>query len=198
MVRRWMLLTMALLACRLWAGDKPRFTASGELHFPAHYREWVFLSSGLGMTYGNSAARANANPSFTNVFVNPAAHKAFLATGRWPEGTMFVLEIRRSSSEGSINRGGAFQSRIAAIELEVKDSQRFPQGWAFFDFAGGEQPVKSTAAALGPKATCQPCHSANGAVENTFVQFYPTLLPVARKKGTLKAGFEAMAGAHAH
>jgi len=34
---------------------------------------------------------------------------------------------------------------------------------------------------------CQSCHSQNGAVDNTFVQFYPTLLEVAKQKGTLKA-----------
>jgi uncharacterized protein HemY len=33
------------------------------------------------------------------------------------------------------------------------------------------------------------CHSANGAVENTFTQFYPTALEVARANGTLKASF---------
>jgi hypothetical protein len=35
-------------------------------------------------------------------------------------------------------------------------------------------------------AGCQACHSANGAVDNTFVQFYPTLAPIAKSKGTFK------------
>jgi hypothetical protein len=166
--------------------DTAKFTKSGELLFPADYRNWVFLSSGLGMTYGPNARRANDAPRFTNVFVNPSAHKEFLKTGRWPEGTTFILEIRHSSSEGSINKGGHFQSKIAAIEVEVKDSKRFPSGWAYFDFA--DQP-KPSVPALGPKATCPACHSTNGAVESTFVQFYPSLIDVARAKGTLKAGF---------
>jgi hypothetical protein len=33
------------------------------------------------------------------------------------------------------------------------------------------------------------CHTQNTAVERTFVQFYPTLLEVARNRGTLKPGF---------
>jgi len=185
----------SLFCLLLGAGEKPRFNAAGELLFPADYRQWVFLSSGLGMAYGNNA-RPNQSPSFTNVFVNPGAHKAFLATGRWPEGSTFILEIRRSSGEGSINQGGSFQSKIAAIEVEVKDSKRFPQGWAFFDFAGGDGTPKASAPALGAKSTCQACHGTNGAVENTFVQFYPTLLPVAQSKGTLKPGFENMVKAH--
>jgi aspartate oxidase len=39
-------------------------------------------------------------------------------------------------------------------------------------------------------AACIACHTEHTAVERTFVQFYPTLLDVAREKGTLKTGFE--------
>ena len=39
---------------------------------------------------------------------------------------------------------------------------------------------------LPAAAGCFACHSKNAAVENTFVQFYPTLIPVAKAKGTLK------------
>jgi acyl carrier protein phosphodiesterase len=38
-------------------------------------------------------------------------------------------------------------------------------------------------------AACVECHTNNTAVERTFVQFYPTLLEVARAKGTVKPGF---------
>ena len=38
-------------------------------------------------------------------------------------------------------------------------------------------------------AGCVECHTKNTAVERTFVQFYPTLLDVARKMGTVKPGF---------
>ncbi len=34
-------------------------------------------------------------------------------------------------------------------------------------------------------ADCYSCHTAHGAVDTTFVQFYPTLLPIARSKRTL-------------
>jgi len=36
---------------------------------------------------------------------------------------------------------------------------------------------------------CVECHTKHTAVERTFVQFYPTLLEVARRMGTLKPGF---------
>jgi hypothetical protein len=44
-------------------------------------------------------------------------------------------------------------------------------------------------------ADCYSCHADHGAVDTTFVQFYPTLLPIARSKGSLSAGYLKEAGA---
>ena len=161
--------------------DGPRYTKDGRMERPPNYREWVFLSSGLGMTYGPLAAPGN--PQFDNVFVNPSAYQAFRKTGRWPDGTVLVLEVRSAQSKGSINKGGHFQSGVVGIETHVKDEKRFPRRWAFFGFKG-DSPVSETAAA--PTSPCFTCHEPNGAVDTTFVQFYPTLLPIAREKGTFK------------
>ena len=58
-------------------GDGPQFTADGQLIRPKNYREWIYLSSGLGMTYGPAAEAArDNNPTFDNVFVNPGAYRA--------------------------------------------------------------------------------------------------------------------------
>jgi len=164
---------------------RPRFLADNELSRPDNYREWVWLSSGLGMTYGPLAdAAGSRDPRFDNVFVTPEAYRSFLRTGKWPDKTMLVLEVRASQSEGSINRQGHFQGDLVGIEAEVKDESRFPEKWGFFAFKDSAKSAKAL-----PSATtdCQSCHSQNGAVDNTFVQFYPTLLQVAKQKGTLKA-----------
>src|SRR5579864_766127 len=164
--------------------DAPQFTADGQLVRPNDYREWVYLSSGLGMVYGPAAEGASdAAPRFDNVFVNPAAYRSFIATGKWPDKTIFVLEIRASGSKASINNGGRFQSTLVGIEAEVKDEKRFPGKWAFFGFGASASPARM----LPTTAQCYSCHSTNGAVDNTFVQFYPTLLEVAKSKGTLNA-----------
>jgi len=179
-----MLPVFALLSLTLFAQttDETRYTADGQLMRPENYREWIYLSSGLGMTY-NSAANTNAaNPQFDNVFVNPAAYRAFMATGTWPDKTMFVLEVRASTSKGSINNGGHYQDQVTAVEVEVKDEKRYPSKWAFFGFQAGA----TTARPFPDNAGCLACHSKNGAVDNTFVQFYPTLAPVAKAKGTFK------------
>src|SRR5262245_32171719 len=97
--------------------DLPKFGADNELARPENYREWIYLSSGLGMSYNPAANSAgNPNPPFDNVFVTPAAYRSFLQTGTWPEQTMFVLELRRSDSEASINRQGRFQQQLLGIE----------------------------------------------------------------------------------
>jgi hypothetical protein len=183
----------------LWAAEPalsvPEYTKDNQLIFPSHYREWIYLSSGLGMTYGPVAeATRDRGPSFDNVFVTPAAYRSFLDTGKWPEKTMFVLEVRSSISKGSINNGGHYQSDKLAVEAEVKDTSRFPgNGWAFFGF--GET---NTAAKMFPtSATCYTCHPTKGAVDNTFVQFYPTLLTIAKQKGTLNPAY-VTAAAEAH
>jgi hypothetical protein len=159
--------------------EGPSYTPAGELRLPADYREWNFVSAGLGMSYGPSGVTdANNNPRFTNVFVNRPAYQAFLATGTWPDKTMFLLDIRTSTGNGSINKGGHYQTDLVAIEAEVKDNGQ----WKFYDFG----PKNTAARALPQTERCYECHSKNGAVENTFVQFYPTLLKVAKEKGTLK------------
>jgi len=160
----------------------PRYTAGGELIRPADFREWMFVTSGLGMTY-NQPTGAARTPSFTNVYVNPPSYRAFMKTGTWPDKTMFILEVRASTSEGSINKGGHFQSNLVVIEASVKDEARFPGKWAFFDFG---RDMKPQVAALPRTERCYACHADNGAVDNTFVQFYPTLLDVATKMGTVK------------
>jgi len=164
-------------------GDGPRYTGTALVR-PTDYREWIFLSSGLGMTYEPPSANPRP-PTFGNVFVNPSSYRSFMQTGKWPDKTIFVLEFRNSDSEASINKSGRFQTGLAAVEAEVKDS-RFADGWAFFNFRGDAPTEPMSASASAP---CVECHTKNTAVERTFVQFYPTLLEVARRMGTVKPGF---------
>jgi len=155
--------------------DRPQY-ANGKLIRPAGYREWIYISSGLGMSY---TASTNANPQFTNLFVPQWAYKQFVASGQWPEKTIFVLEERSSETRGSINKGGRFQTDLNGLAVEVKDDQRFPDNWAYFSFPGAAQE-----AAQHPRQDCWQCHDTNATVEHTFVQFYPTLKPIAQKFGT--------------
>jgi hypothetical protein len=180
----------ALLAAQP-AGDGPRYSNGTNLIRPANYREWVFLGAGLDMTYQPTSADGAGPQHFSNVFVNPSAHRAFMQTGKWPDGSIFVLEIRAAGSEGAINQNttARYQTAMVALEAEVKDS-RFPDGWAFFDFGRAASLRELSEPLAGDRvARCIECHTKHAAVERTFVQFYPTLLEVARKMGTVKPGF---------
>ena len=171
--------------------DGAAFTAGGQVVRPVNYREWMYLTSGLGMTYGPTQAPAGRPPLFDNVFVNPQSYKAFMSSGQWPDGTMFILELRRSVANASINNGGFTQTDVAMLEAAVKDSQRFADtgGWKYFEL-GAPPKAPESSAPLPPTATCYNCHATHTAVENTFVQFYPTLFEVAREKGTVKPTYD--------
>jgi hypothetical protein len=182
------LLTAGVVALALGAADAPpegpRYTAKGELEFPKDYRRWVYLSSGYNMSY--SAAQMPDMSRFDNVFAEPAAYDAFLKAGTWPDKTVLVLEARQGEQKGSINKAGHFQTDRLGLEVHVKDVSRFPGGWAFFNF-GGDGPGQL----IPTSQPCYACHAAHAAVDTTFVQFYPTLKPVAAAKATFSASYLA-------
>jgi hypothetical protein len=161
----------------------PQYATDGKLVRPENYREWIYVSSGLGMNYGPVASDA---PAFTNVFVAPAAYRRYLASGQWPDKTVFVLEEYSAASHRSINKQGSFQQSLLGVEAEVKDESRFPENWAYFGFG-----TDGKTASKIPQDRCWSCHNQNGAVENSFVQFYPTLLGVAREKNTIRRSVDA-------
>jgi hypothetical protein len=166
-------------------GAAPAYTSSGDLLPLTNYREWTYLSTGIDMSY-TQKSEAMDHSVFDNVFVNPGAYQSFLKTGTWPDKTVMVLEVREARNRGSINLRGHFQSTgVMDIEVHVKDEARFPGKWAFFAFDS----AKGNGTLIPQAAPCYTCHTAHGAVDTTFVQFYPTLLPIAHDKGTLSPAF---------
>lgn len=162
----------------------PVYTAEGHLVFPANYREWIYLTTGLDMDYNPDLAAMPGHSMFDNIFVNPEAYKVFVATGTWPDKTMIVLEGRMAANKGSINKAGQFQTTdVMTRSAHIKDA-RFPGGWAFFPL-DETKPTKQ----IPKEAVCYSCHEQHAAVDTTFVQFYPTLLEIAKKKGTLAPGY---------
>jgi len=190
----WAVCSFLITRCRAshgqqTLGEGPHYQNGTSLVRPMDYREWTFVGSALGLTYKTETASSDVPPLFTNIFVNPSSHRGFMETGVWPNGTVLVLEFRRSQTDAAPNKGGQFQGELVSLEAEVKDS-RFSDGWAFFKFGRGADLTEVAAPLSGDEAApCVECHTQETAVERTFVQFYPTLLEVARQKGTLKPGF---------
>lgn len=144
------------------------------------YSKWVFIGSDLGMSYTGDE---HANPPFTNVFAEPRAYDSFMKTGMWPDKTVLLSEHRASATNLSINQAGFVQTGPAnGVEMEVKDAAK--NGWTFYMAGTGAK----TAKALPRSMACYTCHAEHAAVDNTFVQFYPTLIDVAKRHGTFKEG----------
>lgn len=165
--------------------NAPSYAPNGDMVPPSNYREWIYVTTGIDMSYSPKADQGDRSV-FDNVFVNPEAYRAYMQTGMWPDKTVMVLEARPARNKGSINQRGAFQDKdVLTIEVHVKDTTRFPDRWAFFEFDSADK--NGTLVPSG--APCYTCHAAHAAVDTTFVQFYPTLLPVAQEKKTLSAAY---------
>ncbi len=156
--------------------DLPRYTNGDELVRPENYQEWVFLTSVLRM-----GAESPGEGAFANVFVTPSAYHQFLASGNWPDKTVFVEEKRTSSSR--VNKAEHFQTDLIGINVQVKDVARFRDKWAFFSFGFSQKTAKAN-----PKAKCWQCHNDRGAADTTYVQIYPALRSVVQQFGTYQHG----------
>jgi hypothetical protein len=174
------------------AGDTPAYTADKQLQFPALYREWIYLGSGVDMSY-NPKEQGGGHSMFNTVFVNPSSYREFLKSGIWPDGTTLVLENRGAVHGGevsaSLNKHGLTETEeLMGLEVHVKDKS-LPGGWGFFAFDNPK-----SAKLIARPASCYTCHEQHAAVDTTFVQFYPTLMPVAKAKATLSKEFVAEMG----
>jgi hypothetical protein len=156
---------------------KPQYDEKGQLLRPTDYREWMFLSAGYGMNY---SPEPGSHEMFTNVFVQRWAYDEFAKSGKWPEQSMFVIDEREAASRSSINQKGHYQTDLMGLAVEVKDSTRNPDKWAYYGFAADSK----SSGAMAHGNSCWACHDAHAAVEHTFVQLYPTLKTVAKQFGT--------------
>ena len=172
------MLLLLPLACPLrtvHAAQDPQ--PANTIPVPTGYREWVYMTSGLDMTYAATISPHTGPSVFDNVFVNPEAWQTFKQTGTWPDGTTFVLENRIAEQNVSINRGGHTQGKnVDGIELHQKRSG----AWTFYVLN-----KDGTEHLVAKPAGCYTCHEAHAAADTTFVQFYPTALPIATQKDTL-------------
>ena len=158
------------------------FTPDGKLKLPTGYRSWVFVGAPLTP---NALNNGNANfPEYHHVYVEKKNVDAYLKTGEFPEGTMFVKELTRvldptfpDGSRKEPSGRGYFNGELNGIDVTVKDSKRFANtnGWGFFTFGHHPWPYDKTAAEK-PVTECAGCHLANvAATDMTWIQFYPLL-----------------------
>lgn len=148
---------------------KPRYGAPKELMLPEGYETWVFLGASLGLSY-REEARDPGPGTFHHIYTQPEAYRSYRDTGRFPEGTMLVMEVHKPEQKVSINKHGYFEGERVSIEVAVKDRETFEEGWAYFDFGNARKTAKPF-----PRESCFKCHREHGADDNVFTQFYPVL-----------------------
>ena len=123
-----------------------------------NYAEWVLVGASIGTADAHSG-----NPQ--NVYINPGAYRTYAETGKFPEGTVIVLETSNTES--------------GSLSASVKDN-RFPGGWGFFSFTTGD--VKAAGKAQAPPdVSCRGCHEQHAATDHVFTQFYPALRSIGVK-----------------
>src|SRR5262249_42923863 len=166
-------------AAALETMSQPRYTADKKLILPEGYRNWVFVGASIGLSYSEET-RGDGPGAFHHVYTQPEAYANYQRTGKFPEKTMFVMEVYQPEQKVSPNRHGYFEGERAAVEVSVKDREMFPEGWAYFNFGN----VARTEARPIPKASCFDCHHEHGADDNVFVQFYPVLRSVKKTMST--------------
>jgi tetratricopeptide (TPR) repeat protein len=150
-----------------------RFEGKDMLLRPEGYREWVFVGSSQGLRYGGGKKEPETL-EYKNVYIDPAAYRAYQQTGAFPQGTVLVLETAAGEEKQELGLRGSFQKEFTGLSAAVKDNDRFPDGWAYFSFSDGAGKTK-TKTQPGKKAACFACHKEKGAEDNVFTQFYPVL-----------------------
>ncbi len=181
----WVLALVAgMAAVSILQSETPpaaRFEGKDTLLQPQGYREWVFVGSSLGLRYAQNPEEQRSDPQrgpaaelYHNVYINPASYRTFSQTGKFPEGTVMVLELASSEVKREPGLQGSYQNQFVALEAAVKDSQRFPEGWAYFSFDGPDGKPSATAKPF-PKERCWSCHHNKAATDHVFTQFYPVL-----------------------
>jgi hypothetical protein len=150
---------------------QPRFTAGNELIRPEGFRDWMFVGSNLNMGYAEGGEPKESR--FHNIYIQREAYKEYTTTGKFPDKTVLVMEVIAAGTNASINKRGQFEDKALGIEVALKDEQRFPEKWAYFNFIGKDGPLPQSKAFA--KEACFKCHNEHAASDNVFVQFYPVL-----------------------
>ena len=158
----------------------PQYDKSGALILPSDYRRWVMVGSSLDLSYAETPGQAG-HQMFMHTLMEPTAHKAFVETGTFREGTMFALILQGVADKVMPARSGQFAAEVHGVEMAVKDTAHTPEGWAYYGFGGMGGAIRPTATAA-PKSNCYSCHSEHAARDNVFLQFYPLLAEAAGLK----------------
>jgi hypothetical protein len=148
------------------------FDEEGRLLYPGDIEEWVHVGSNLGLNYRDQEFNVQNPGTFGVVTMEPTAYRAFMETGKFPDGTMLHLSFHGVVRDAELSPDGFATGPVMATEIHYRDSEKFPDGFNFFTFRPGQE----AAAAESLPNVCVTCHIENAAYEGVFTQFYPRML----------------------
>lgn len=158
----------------------PQFEGADTLLRPEGFRNWMMVDRSSAAEIG-AAYAAHPGAAFgATVYVNPAAYRAYLASGSFPDGTLLLWESSDTPHGGGTrdderSAGSPRRDRIAPVLLaSVKDSSRFANGWAFFDFTGSAGQILPKARPLPESSGCGTCHRRDAPLDHVFTTFVRT------------------------
>ncbi len=162
----------------------PEYDSSGGLLRPIGFEKWVVVGTSVGMGYLDGEKTDPNNPGqFHNVYLQPQAFDHYVATGEFPEQTVFIVTNNASQStkkagDHSVLKSGFFAASTKGLEVSVKDSQRFPDGWGYYMFFDTDKSPPGKDRGVGKpyaRNACYDCHAEHGATDHVFTQFYSVL-----------------------
>jgi hypothetical protein len=167
----------------------PEYDKDGNLLRPTGFEKWVVVGTSIGLGYSDGDKPDPANPgTFHNVYLQPEAFDHYVETGKFPEQTVFIVTNNRSQpakTKGPVSRTGFVASATSGLEVAIKDSKKYPEGWAYFMFVdrlSKPNPQGRSAEHAFERKDCFDCHAEHAADDNVFTQFYSVLTDAREKR----------------
>jgi hypothetical protein len=163
----------------------PRYDGKGNLYLPEDLYEWILVGSSIGLGYSEDTrerAPGEAPGMFHNVLMEPSSYRHYSETGEFREGTMFALMMYEPGAQAPPREGGFYEDEFVAMEISVKDADRFEDGWGFTNFVIEDEVSSETGQALPAGNGCFRCHAEHAATDHVFTQFYPAIRRLDRER----------------
>ena len=147
------------------------YTSADELVLPADIDTWIALGSNIGGDYADGEFDAENPGAIGVVQMEPSAYRFFVENGRYANGTMLLLSFFQTQQKPQPALRGFVQGDLSAREMHVIDRDKYVGERAFYMFPVGLE----SSPRLVADAECVECHGKHGALDSTFIQFYPAI-----------------------
>ncbi|HET6208158.1 MAG TPA: cytochrome P460 family protein [Terracidiphilus sp.] len=141
---------LAVLSASSSPGLRGDEGAQSQVPFPAGYREWVHVKSGvIGPEFPAYATEGGIH----HIYANPTALAAF-KNGTFEDGSILVYDLLSLSEKGGVATQGARRR----IDVMVKDSKRYSAsgGWGFGRYMGEDH--EHDVLTPDVRESCYKCH----------------------------------------